>query len=149
MKLSMNDLNKRRIKTTKQLNELFKEFIMQYAKEKAKEDIENGRTKIDSTSEFAEELEYDYHCFVEEALAYYKTKYYDYYCKEYRLPKIVVILASDLEINNDLLLIDSDELEDMFNDYLSDMYGYCLESYTYNIENNEIIVSNIVWDIME
>lgn len=133
----------------KQLKELFKEFVMQYAKEKAKEDIENGRTKIDSTSEFAEELENDYYCFIEEAEAYYEIKYHDYYCETYNLPKRVEILASDLEVDNDLLLVDSDELEDMVNDYLSDKYGYCLEDYTYNIEDNKVIVFDIVWDIME
>lgn len=43
----------------------------------------------------------------------------------------------------------SDELVDMINDYLSDNYGYCLEDYTYNIEDNKVIVFDIVWDIME
>ena len=131
------------------LSELFKDFIMQYAKEKAKEDIENGRTKIDSTSEFIEELEDDFGCFIEEAEAYYELKYHDYYCEEYNLPKRVEILVSDLEVDDDLLSIDSDELEDMVVDYLSDKYGYCVEDYTYNIEDNKVIVFDIVWDIME
>lgn len=129
------------------LSELFKDFLMKYAEEKAKEDIENGRSKIDNTSEFVEEIEDDYSCFIEEAQEYYEIKYYDYYCEEYNLPKRVEILASDLEVNDDFLLVDSDELEDMVVDYLSNKYGYCLENYFYNIEDNKVIVFDIVWDI--
>lgn len=129
------------------LSELFKDFLMKYAEQKAKEDIENGRSKIDNTSEFVEEMEDDYSCFFEEAQEYYEIKYYDYYCEEYNLPKRVEILASDLEVNDDFLLVDSDELEDMVIDYLSDKYGYCLENYYYNIEDNKVIVFDIVWDI--
>lgn len=133
----------------KKLSELFKDFLMKYAEQKAKEDIENGRSKIDNTSEFVEEIEDDYSCFIEEAQEHYEIKYHDYYCEKYNLPKRVEILASDLEVNDDFLLVDSDELEDMVIDYLSDKYGYCLENYYYNIEDNKVIVFDIVWDIME
>ena len=44
---------------------------------------------------------------------------------------------------------DKDEIEDAINDYLSDEYGFCVNSWEYEIESDVIFISNIDWDTDE
>ena len=42
-----------------------------------------------------------------------------------------------------------DELDELISDYLSNKYGYCINSFTYKLKYNHVIVDNIEWDLDE
>ena len=53
--------------------------------------------------------------------------------------KIDSCLADEIE--------DTDYVEECINDYLSDEYGWCVNTYEYEIVGNKIKITNIDWDL--
>ena len=41
---------------------------------------------------------------------------------------------------------DDDYVEECINNYLSDKYGYCVEDYSYEIQEDKIHIKQISWD---
>lgn len=60
------------------------------------------------------------------------------------------VLPDRVEVEIDSCLADNindDEwMEQYLNDYLSDKYGYCIEGYNWEVENDKIIITDIYWD---
>lgn len=57
----------------------------------------------------------------------------------------------DIEINSCLAdaIEDKEYVEEYINNYLSDSYGYCVNTYNYEIQDGNIHVSNIDWDLTD
>lgn len=62
-----------------------------------------------------------------------------------KLDTNIRISKNQLDDNWDTL--PDDEKEELLNDFLSDTYGFLVGGYYYEEDENEIIVSDIVWDI--
>ena len=59
-------------------------------------------------------------------------------------------LPTKLELNIDSGIYDNDyELENIINDKLSDITGYLVYTYDYEVKGDLVIISNIVWDFSE
>ena len=60
-------------------------------------------------------------------------------------------LPAELDIEIDSCLADAIEdkeyVEEYINNYLSDSYGYCVNTYNYEIQDDNIHVSDIDWDV--
>ena len=61
------------------------------------------------------------------------------------------VLPEEEEMEIDSCLADSveddDYVQEVINNYLSDKYGYCVESYDYEIVDDKIKISLISWDM--
>lgn len=77
--------------------------------------------------------------------------------KELGLPKLVNIPIFRLRLDTDDEINDHDVIEEAISNFLSDEYGYCLNSFKFEIQNSfnqevgiypsDIRVSDIDWDI--
>lgn len=62
--------------------------------------------------------------------------------KKTRLPKKVICDNYNENLSRD-------ELEDKILDKLSDYYGYCVNSFNFEVKDNTIYITNIDWDTTE
>ena len=59
-------------------------------------------------------------------------------------------LPTELEFHKDYFDFEyEDELEDVMLDWLSDEYGYCINSMKFTIRNDIIYITDIKWDLSE
>ena len=66
--------------------------------------------------------------------------------EEYGLPTNFSVLLSDAEKSE---MADSEDEEEFVSDYITDKYGFCHKGFTYEIVGDELIVSDVQWDIDE
>ena len=60
------------------------------------------------------------------------------------------LLPTELEFHKDYFDFEyEDELEDVMLDWLSDEYGYCINSMKFYIRNDIIYITDIKWDLSE
>lgn len=67
------------------------------------------------------------------------------------LPKKLILLLSDIGIflDNDNQDVDADELDESILDYLSDTYGFCVNSYRFVRKGDKLKIFDIDWDTTE
>ena len=59
---------------------------------------------------------------------------------------IRINLPSEVEINRPSNLETDDDFDEYISDYLSDEYGFCVNSFNYEFDMRKIYISNINWD---
>lgn len=64
--------------------------------------------------------------------------------EEYGLPTSFSVLLSDAEKAE---MVDSEDEEEFVSDYITNKYGFCHNGFTYEIVGDELIVSNVQWDV--
>ena len=67
------------------------------------------------------------------------------------LPTKLTLLFTDLGIflDADDQDVDADELDESILNYLSDTYGFCVNSYRFRREGDKLKIFDIDWDITE
>ena len=65
------------------------------------------------------------------------------------LPEEVIIPIDNEELADDIHCGNTDDVEEYIANYLSDEYGFCVDDYCWDVEDHQIIVSQISWDTSE